>query len=229
MLTGTSEPQQNREFLRMFGTMNRNSSLVQNPFRVIEMQTTGIMLDDAYLYFLRHHVGVSTISLSLSSFDNDQNKENNGTPERWKVDLKYLCSRINISRFNLRISINLTNSFDSWEVRDIFNYCKEELNANQVTFRVLYESGLDTVVDNWISKNRAKDDLIEKIQQYVVCNGKALEKLEFGMIKYSVNEMGVVIDSDCMSKELKGNYKYLILREDCKLYSKWDDKGSLIF
>ena len=33
-----------------------------------------------------------------------------------------------------------------------------------------------------------------------------------------------------MSKRInKDAVKYLILRPNCKLYSKWDDKGSLIF
>jgi len=229
MLTGNSEPQQNRDFLKMFGSLNKNKTLVSSPFRVIEMQTTGTMLDDDYLYFLRHHVGVNTISLSISSFDNRKNRDYNGTAKRWEVDLKYLCTRIKQYRFNLRISINLTDSFDGWSAKDMFEHCKETLGANQITFRVLYESGFDTGIDNWIKNHRAKDSLIIDIQEYVKSNGIALEKLEFGMIKYSVKEMGVVIDDDCMSKEVKDNYKYLILREDCKLYSKWDDKGSLIF
>lgn len=32
-----------------------------------------------------------------------------------------------------------------------------------------------------------------------------------------------------MSTIPKEELKYVILRPDCKLYSKWDDKGSLIF
>jgi len=39
MLTGNSEPQQNRKFLTVFGLMNK---LMKNPFKNIEMQTTGI-------------------------------------------------------------------------------------------------------------------------------------------------------------------------------------------
>src|SRR5690554_7402007 len=60
MLTGNSEPQQNRKFLTIFGLMNK---LMKNPFKNIEMQTTGILLDKNYLRFLRNHVGVNTISL----------------------------------------------------------------------------------------------------------------------------------------------------------------------
>ena len=45
--------------------------------------------------------------------------------------------------------------------------------------------------------------------------------------------MGIstVLDDDCMSKNNTndGVIRYLILREDGKLYSQWDDKGSLIF
>lgn len=50
-----------------------------------------------------------------------------------------------------------------------------------------------------------------------------------------------LIDDDCMAKNGERrvfgeppmsrdeSYKYLILRPDCKLYSQWDDKASLIF
>ncbi len=33
----------------------------------------------------------------------------------------------------------------------------------------------------------------------------------------------------CVSKKVDGTIRYLILREDCKLYTKWDDKGSILF
>ena len=70
---------------------------------------------------------------------------------------------------------------------------------------------------------------IREITEYVKSNGRALEVLPFGSIKYSVNGMGVVIDTDCMSTEAKDTIRYLILRPNAKLYSKWDDKGSLVF
>ena len=70
MLTGNSEPQQNRPFLEKFGLLNEQ---LDKPFRWIEIQTTGVLLDDGYLRFLRNHVGVSTISISLSSFDGEEN------------------------------------------------------------------------------------------------------------------------------------------------------------
>lgn len=52
-----------------------------------------------------------------------------------------------------------------------------------------------------------------------------------GAIKYSVDGMCIVIDVDCMDKAEKTeeDYKYLILRPNCKLYSQWDDPSSLIF
>lgn len=52
----------------------------------------------------------------------------------------------------------------------------------------------------------------------------------------SLHGLSVVLDDDCMGKRdctadgnTEENYKYLILRPDCKLYSAWDDPASLIF
>jgi hypothetical protein len=225
ILTGNSEPQQNRHFLQMFGTMNANLS---NPFRWIELQTTGVLLDEPYLRFLRNHVGVSTISLSISSFDDKQNREYLNAPELLYNNIAELCASIKKYDFNLRLSINLTDAFNKYSARSIFSKAKQ-LGADQVTFRVLYSSGLDTPQDVWIGNHQASEELVIAIKMFVEAHGKPLEKLEFGAIKYSVDEVSTVIDDDCMSKELKDVAKYLILRENCKLYSQWDDKGSLVF
>jgi sulfatase maturation enzyme AslB (radical SAM superfamily) len=225
MLTGNSEPQQNRMFLQTFGTLNKQLS---KPFRWIEMQTTGVLLDEPYLRFLRNHVWVSTISLSMSSFDNEINCKYNGTPEKYKVNIEELCRSIKKYDFNLRISINMTDAFNNYSPEEIFRHVKS-LGADQATFRILYTSGLDTAQDRWINEHAADKAVIDAVKDYVLKNGRPLEILEFGAIKYSVNEISTVIDDDCMSTIEKESLKYLILRENCKLYSKWDDKGSLIF
>lgn len=225
MLTGNSEPQQNRGFLQNFGSINNH---LEKPFRCIEMQTTGIMLDRDYLRFLRNHVGVSTISLSLSSFFDDQNRKYIQANRELYRNIMPLCEIIKEYDFNLRLSLNLTDAFNKFSVGEIFESCKI-LGADQITFRVLYSSGLDTPQDKWISEHSINKTKIGEIRDYIYEFGTALEKLPFGATKYSVNEMSVVLDDDCMSKEVKGDYKYLILRPNCKLYSKWDDKGSLIF
>lgn len=226
MLTGDSEPQQNRNFLMKFGSMHNN---ISRPFRWIEMQTTGVLMDDEYLRFLRNHVRVTTISVSISSFANIDNCAINGTPEKCMVDIQHLCSEIKRYDFNLRLSINLTSQFDQFDAENMLDYCKKTLQADQVTFRKLYTSGKNTPQDTWIEENAASEELVRNIRNYIIKNGVALELLPFGAIKYSINGMGIVLDDDCMSKNLSDGYKYLILRPNCKLYSKWDDPGSLIF
>jgi hypothetical protein len=230
MLTGNSEPQQNRGFLQAFGTMNNN---LDKPFRWIEMQTTGVLLDESYLRFLRNHVGVSTISVSLSSFNNDINAEYNGTLPNLKVDLNKLCTLIKKYDFNLRLSINMTDYFDRLSPVEILTYARKKLLADQVTFRVLYtstEGGIaQTEQDRWIMEHGASPERLEAVKEYVVEKGRPLEILEFGAIKYSVMGMSTVIDDDCMSTVPKDSLKYVILQPNCKLYSKWDDPASLIF
>lgn len=230
MLTGNSEPQQNRGFLQAFGTMNNN---LAKPFRWIEMQTTGVLLDESYLRFLRNHVGVSTISISLSAFDDNINAEYNGTLPQLKVDLHKLCALIRKYDFNLRLSINMTDYFTGKSPQEILTFARQELLADQVTFRVLYTStGSDeaqTPQDKWIGEHGASPETVAAIKKYVTEQGRALEILEFGAVKYSVMGMSTVIDDDCMSTVPKDSLKYVILQPNCKLYSKWDDPASLIF
>lgn len=266
MLTGNGEPQQNRKFLTTFGTYN---NMLDKPFRWVEMQTTGVTIDAPYLRFLHNHVGVSTISISLSSLDDKTNAEICGM--KIPVDLKGLCSEIKKYDFNLRMSINLTNEFEMYkeeQVGVLLNRCHEVFGADQVTFRVLYTSGNSTPQDEWIMTHRAANNTTEIINGYITTHGYKLEKLAYGAQKYSVNGMSVVIDNDCMAKNVyefiepkafhekatgldnrilerriadiysllynsavkdSEVYKYMILRPDCHLYSRWDDKASLIF
>lgn len=222
MLTGDSEPQQNRAFLKDFGLILRQ---MKNPFKNIEMQTTGALLDKNYLRFLRNFVQVSTISLSTSSFNEDHNNEIIHSPVR--INYGSLCEEIKLYDFNLRLSLNMSSEFNDLSLDDIYEKANN-LGANQVTFRILYTSGTDTPQDKWIAShpcNKSGED----ITKYVESRGTFLEILPFGAKKYSVNGIATVVDNDCMSTQAKEDFKYLILRPDCKLYSKWDDKASLIF
>lgn len=57
-----------------------------------------------------------------------------------------------------------------------------------------------------------------------------LDTLEYGSARYDYHDFSVVIDEDSMSQdENKTAVKYLILRPNGHLYSKWDSKASLIF
>lgn len=225
MLTGNSEPQQNRRFLVDFGMMMQ---LMERPFRSIEMQTTGWGLDRNYLRFLRNHVGVNTISLSVSSMNIAKNAEIIGFPNNGVLDLLALCSLIKEYDFNLRLSLNLNKEFvGSWNTpADIMSGCKR-VGADQVTLRVLYASG-DNEQAQWINENGMEPWQVKELKQHIQ-NYPKLGILPYGAAMYDVCGMSVVLDDDCMAKEVKEEQKYLILREDCKLYSKWDTKASLVF
>jgi len=126
------------------------------------------------------------------------------------------------------LSLNMTDDFSNKRIEAIFDRA-EELNADQITFRKLYESENNSKQNEWIKEHKCVDHKLSKIDSYVKANGKMLEILPFGAVKYSLDGMGVCIDDDCMSEEVKSTLKYLILRPNTKLYSRWDLKSSLIF
>ena len=229
MLTGNSEPQQNRKFLTYFGMFMQ---MMNNPFRWIEMQTTGVMLDQNYLRFLRNHVGVNLISLSVSSLNDQMNQVIIGAKKDLMPALDWLCSEIKRYDFGLRLSLNLTSEFRQYDIlpQNLFEKCKA-LGADQVTLRVLYSSSNGTPQDDWIAQNAMPQRSVNMLLNYVRENGVILGVLSHGAVKYSLDGLCVVIDADCMDKAEKTgeDYKYLILQPDCKLYSQWDDPASLVF
>jgi hypothetical protein len=148
--------------------------------------------------------------------------------EENKIDIDKICHLIKENNINLRLSLNMNDTYNEVLIESIFKRAKE-LGADQVTFRKLYTSGKDTPQDKWIKKHQVRESFWEYAKIYIKCVGNCLGKLPYGAWKYSVSGVSTVIDEDCMSKEAKEDLKYLVLRPNCKLYSRWDDKGSLIF
>ena len=74
-------------------------------------------------------------------------------------------------------------------------------------------------INKWIKNNQMEANAFGRLRDFVRYEGEPLEVLPFGATKYSYKGMGIVVDEDCMSKEAKDIYKYLILRENCRLIS----------
>lgn len=246
ILTGTGEPLQNPNFLIKFFNMNKE---LPSPFEWIEIQTSGVMLEKASgfrpelletltesgfrgektnLEWLRE-MGVTTISLSLSNiFDSERNAEITGMSPKLKIDIDTLCKKIKDMGFNLRLSLNMTSDYDNVTPEEIFNRANE-LGADQITFRVLYHSENNTTEDQWIINNSCNSHKMKEINDYIKTNGTELDLLPFGAMRYDVDGISAVVDDDCMNMSAKKEMKYLILREDARLYSRWNFRGSLIF
>lgn len=186
--------------------------------------------------FLRNWVGANVISLSVSSFDSDRNyfEYIGASKDVVKHSLVDLCGLIKKYGFTLRLSINLTNDFSDMSPHGILFLAKRH-GADQVTFRILYQNEDNSTeekrtVNKWIAENRLEIAKANNILRFCERVGKPLRILEYGATAYSIDEMSVVVDGDCMAQEKKTDtLKYLILQPDCKLYSQWDDKASLIF
>lgn len=228
MLTGSSEPQQNKQFLQYFAEMNKR---LEKPFRWIEMQTTGVLLDDGYLNFLRKSVGVNTISVSITSFDDEVNRSYVQMPEKYAVNLQELTKKIKSFGFNLRLSVNMTDYFNKYHqnAAGFFEDAKKLFNPDQMTIRLLYKSNDGSPQSDWVNEHACNEAVTNEIVDNVRSNGIQLERLPYGRIKYSYLGMSLVVDDDCMSKTAVEDYKYLILQPNCRLYSRWDDTASLIF
>lgn len=229
MYTGSGEPLMNLEFIHRLSTFNE---YLKNPFLWQEIQTSGVTLDSIIVSKLRDF-GINTISLSLSNmFDDESNAKMNGTPDGLHINIKETCKLIKAAGLNLRLSLNMTDAYNKFKnlPEKIFEYAHNELDADQITFRELYQSeNKNTQQDKWIEEHACNYEVLYNIKEYIKSFGNQLEILPFGARKYSVDSMSVVVDDDCMSKNSNQVLKYLILRPNCHLYSRWDDAGSLYF
>lgn len=82
-----------------------------------------------------NHVGVNTISLSVSSFDEDENNAIIGAKS--PIRLAWLCSEIKKYDFTLRLSLNLNASVNGYTPEGVFDAVRR-LGCDQLTLRKLY-------------------------------------------------------------------------------------------
>ena len=239
MITGDIEPLQNRHFLQTLAIINKYVLPQKgcSGFNWIEIQTSAVGFDRNYARFLRNTVGVSVLSLSLSSFDDDANAEIVGIPKNMKVNIKEVCEIAKEYDFTLRLSLNMSREVyksvtsSAWYpfiVPAIFLKANE-LGADQITFRKFYTDG-DNEQSRWINENAAPDNFFEYLHSYVKDTGRLIGTLPYGYNQYSVHGISTVIDEDCMNeaKAEKEASKYFVIRPDCKLYDGWN-KEDIIF
>lgn len=231
MITGDIEPLQNRHFLQTLALINKYVLPARGcgSFNWIELQTSGVLFDRDYARFLRNTVGVSVFSLSLASFDDTQNNSIQHTGK--DVCIEEVCKTAKEYDFTLRLSLNMNRQL--WEsvgesIEEIFQTAKR-LGADQLTFRKLYVEG-DNPQSQWIKRNAVDDSVFDKINEYIVKNGRLMGVLPYGYHQYSVGGISVVVDQDCMNegRSQKETSKYFVLRPDCKLYDGWQ-KEDIIF
>ena len=242
MLTGTAEPQQNKQFLATFALLHQQ---IGSPFSNIEMQTTGFRLDKDrnYIRFLRNFVGVNTIALSINSLDDVENCKVLGQelvvlpPDELEphteaiapLDLHSLCALLKEYDFNIRCCFNLTDRFNDNTVEDVFEAAKTKFYANQITFRKLYSSDENTEQGQWIKEHQIALNFTHALKEFLDAK-PTIGKTAYGATCHDVDGMSVIYDTDCMGKNPETEVKkFLILRPNCKLYSQWDSPASLVF
>lgn len=224
ILTGIAEPQQNLPFIHMLLQYNK---MLHKPFYNISMQTTGSGLLEKDIIELAEN-GLTTLALSLSSFSSARHWEITNTPNNKRImTIPALIECAKENNLNVRVCFNLTNEFSAYYPEYYFNWCKMH-NVDQATFRKIYTDG-DGPEVAWVKKHEFPIENFGLIKKYVRENGTPIARLPYGFIQYSVDGISTVIDDNCMSKDTIDEMKYAILRPNSHLYSRWDDKGSLIF
>jgi len=208
------EPMQNKLFMEKIGNFNKKL----NNWFDIEIQTTGVLLNDMNLSFLKEVVGVKTISVSVFDiFDNLNNLDIITVKEKMSFNLEQVCKNIKSYGFILRLSINLVNVYDKHSIKELFDRI-DEINPNQVTIKNLWHTDEDNAINKWIKVNKASSNIIEKISNYIEDNGGD----KISQNKYQFNGRSIWTVDNCML----GNY--LILRPDAGLYRTWSDTSPII-
>lgn len=208
------EPIQNIKFLIQFGKLNKK---LDTPFN-IEIQTTGVLLDDKNLNTLKN-IGISTISLSIFDiFDNNNNLKIIDVKPNLIFNIINICKNIKEYGFILRLSINLIDVYEKHDIDELFKIINK-IEPHQLTFKMLWCTEENNSINKWIENNKCSHNYIYELLQYIKNNGG----INTGKNKYIFNNISIYIVDNCMV----GNY--LILRSDGNLYKSWLDCEPIIF
>ena len=202
ILTGTSEPQQNKQFLATFALLHQ---MIGSPFTNIEISVNSI----------------------IPEFNNDI--LGHGLKDK-QLDVERLCGLLREYDFNIRICCNLTSEFNPYElpIDQLFEKLKDNYHADQVTFRKMYASDKDTPQAAWLNIHEFPFHLEDELVKYLK-SCPSIGSTLYGATIRDVNGMSVIYDEDCMGKNPDSDVKkFLILRPNCHLYSQWDSKASLV-
>lgn len=225
ILTGTAEPQQNLSFI--YKLLQENQSLPK-PFYNISIQTTASFFKEKDIINLIN-AGVTTFAISLSSFSESRHWEITNTPISGRtIYFNDLFRIIKENGANIRACFNLTDEFPEYLLPEVFFQWCELHKIDQATFRKIYADGNNEKA-KWVHNHEYPEEKFNKIVEYVRSTGMAVSRLPYGFIQYDVNGISTVIDDNCMDKNNIEDMKYMILRPNGHLYSKWDLKGSLVF
>jgi hypothetical protein len=220
----------NRSYMGEIIALNHR---LRRPFDVIELQTSGVLVTQ-HIDELQK-IGIDTVALSIADiFDSDNNATLMDIAPKYRFNIEEVCSAIKNAGLNLRICINLTDIYNDASPEAIFVQAGG-YGADQITFRRLYinqhpQTKRERDVVEWIESNDIIIDSWNKINDYIRLNGTLLETLDdMGTKRYSIHGMSTVLFDDCLAQKPSPTPRYYILRPNGKLYTKWDDDGSLIF
>jgi len=237
MLTSTGEPLMNPDYIETILSFNRE---LRRPFDAIDLQTSGAELDNAMLGRIRDS-GITTIALSVAYLlDSKKNAKIMRMPERYQYNIGGLCSEIKELGFTLRLCLNLTPDYKpisavtNHVVGEIFETAKV-YGADQITFKRLYankdpKTEDEKAIHKWVLDGTSTTEhLAKRINTRIKFEGRKIATLPGGEEVYSINGMSTVLMSDCQAQRLTDTPRYFILRPNGKLYTRWDDDGSIIF
>lgn len=109
-----------------------------------------------------------------------------------------------LANTTIRYVILLTKSFEKYKLADVLNKIPKQVS--QVTFKVLHDSkGYNKELDSWIKENSMSEQSKQRLHQEI--------------LNYSGN-ISIRYDNECMKSE----NRYMIFREDGKLYPNWESK-----
>jgi len=206
LTSDNGEPAQNMSFIQKFGELNKK---LNKPFN-IELQTTGVLMSDNNLKILKD-INLKTVSLSVFDIINYQNNlDIIDVKNKLLFHLPTICKKIKDNGFILRISINLIKEYDKYSMDKIFNAVKQ-LGTDQLTFKNLWCTDDENPINKWIKINKASDNILDKISQYLNEHGNKISQN-----KYNYNGVSIKLVDNCMM----GNY--LIIRSDGQLYDSWE-------
>lgn len=204
---------------------------------ITELQTNGVLLDEAYCSILEE-VGLNTIAISRVVIDTNENNRICSPVIHNSPNLHYIIPKIQSYGINVRVTFVAMEGYND-SVERIEETCSwaSHWHVKQITIRRMGMPDIRSLEDveeaihmrDFVSINSISDLRWKKIIDTFMEKYNVMRVFDWGSISWDIGGVQCLI-ADCLTVPgLDGTIRYLIYSSDGHLRYSWEHESSIIF
>lgn len=225
MLTSKGEPTLFPDLVEQY------LELLDNRFPIVELQTNATLLDRCDLERW-YDLGLTTIAISISHYDPEENRKIYLPHKDAYVDLAAITQKLHEVGYTVRFACVMSKGLiDSWvQVKELIDFTKQ-CGAEQLTIRPVNRPNTerDLEVLSWVDEHRLSDVPLHEIADRLEFEARRLLRFSYGATVYDYKGQNICLTNSLTVDHEKDQIRQIIYFPDGHLRYDWTYPGAIIF